>query len=700
MSLGNFFCPQSLALIGASREKGKVGHVILENLIKSGFKGKLFPVNPKADKICDIKCYSSVLDIPLDFEMAVLAIPAKYVCPVLEDCSKKNVKWSIIISAGFKETGTEGAKRESQLIDIAKKNGIRILGPNCLGVINTACSMNASFSGGMPPAGDISFLSQSGALGTSILDWAKTNKVGFSKFVSLGNKSDISENDLIGKLGDEEDTRVIIAYLEGVKNGREFIKISSVVSRKKPIIVVKSGNTDAGARAVSSHTGTLAGSASAYESAFKQSGIVRADTIRDFFNYAIAFSYQPLPKGKKVAIITNAGGPGIMATDACERSNIMLANLEKETIEKLKGFLPEEANFYNPVDVLGDALADRYKKTLEVIIKDKNVDAVIVLLTPQAMTQNLETAKAIAEVTESREDKIPVLTSFIGGNEIKRAAEFLAEKRIPNFNIPEEAVSTLKVMADYADWKSGKSFKIENFDVNKEKVKKIFNMCRLEDRLELGEIEARGVLEAYGIRLPRAELAADKNEVKEIGNRIGYPLVLKIVSPDILHKTDVGGVKVNINTEEELEKSYDDIFFNALKYMPDADIRGVLVQEYIKDKKEIIIGVSEDSQFGHVIMFGMGGIYVETLKDVSFRIPPLSRQAADEMIREIKTIKILEGTRGENPSDINSIIEVILKVSQLVTDFPEIMEMDINPLFVKKKGKGSMAGDSRIRIGG
>jgi len=700
LSLGNIFCPQSIALIGASREEGKVGHVILENLIESGFKGKLFPVNPKADKICDIKCYPSVLDIPIDFEMAILAIPAKYVCPVLKDCSKKHIKWSIVISAGFKEIGVEGVRRERQLIDIARNNGIRILGPNCLGIIDTTCPMNASFSSNTPPRGNIGFLSQSGALGTSVLDWAKTNNIGFSKFVSLGNKSDISENDLISELENEEDTKVITAYLEGVKDGREFIKISSRVSRKKPIIVIKSGNTDAGARAVSSHTGTLAGSARAYESAFKQSGIVRADTIRDFFNYAVAFSYQTLPKGKKVAIITNAGGPGIMATDACERNNIMMATLEKETIEKLKDFLPGEANFYNPIDVLGDALADRYRKTLEVVVKDNNVDAVIVLLTPQAMTQNLETAKAVAEVIESQENKILVLTSFIGGAEIKKAAEFLAERSIPNFDIPEEAVNTLKVMMDYMDWRSRKSFNIENFNVDKEKVKEIFDMCRLEDRLELGEMEAREVLKAYGIKLPEAELARDKGEAKEIGKRIGYPLVLKIVSPNILHKTDVGGVIVSISNEKELEESYDDIFFNILKYMPDADVRGVLVQEFIEDKKETIIGVSEDTQFGHIIMFGLGGIYVETLKDVSFRIAPVSRQSAGEMIREIKTIKILEGTRGENPSDINSIIEIILKVSQLVTDFPEIMEMDINPLFVKKKGKGSIAGDARIRIGG
>ncbi|MDP3011258.1 MAG: acetate--CoA ligase [Candidatus Hydromicrobium sp.] len=700
MSLRNFFCPDSVAVIGASREEEKVGHIILDNIINSGYKGKLFPVNPKADEIHGIKCYPSVLNVPGDIDLAIIVIPAQFVLQVLEECSKKNTKWSIIISAGFKETGIEGAKRERQLIEKAKDYGIRILGPNCLGIIDTKCPINATFSPNMPPMGKIGFISQSGALGTAILDWAKTNKIGFSKFVSLGNKADISENDLFDDWENEKDTEVITAYLEGVKYGREFIRISSKVSKKKPIIVIKSGNTDAGARAVSSHTGTLAGSAKAYEAAFKQAGIIRANTIRDLFNYAKAFSYQPLPKGKKVAIITNAGGPGIMATDECEKSDILLASLEKETIDGLKEFLPEAANFYNPIDILGDALADRYKKTLEVVIKDNNVNAIVILLTPQAMTQPLKTARAIVEVIENSGKSITVLTSFMGGSEVEKAVKFLAEKNIPNFDIPEEAIDTLKVMMEHTDWKSRRSFPIEDFNVDKGRVKKIFYQCQSEGRLELGEMEAREILEAYDIRMPKAELACDIDEAKEIAGRIGYPLVLKIVSPNILHKTDVGGVKIGIDNEKELEENYNQILFSVSKYMPDANIRGILVQEFIKDKKETIIGMSEDPQFGPMIMFGLGGIYVEALKDVSFRIAPLSRQVAREMVEEIKTIKLLKGIRGEDPSDIDSIIEIILRVSQLVTDFPEIIEMDINPLFVKKQGEGSIAGDVRIRIGG
>jgi acetyltransferase len=689
-----------VAVIGAAREEGKVGRTIFDNIIGSGYKGKVFPVNPKATDINGHKCYSSILDIEQDISLAVIVIPARLISKILEECSVKSIKYAIIISAGFKETGVKGAKREKRLIEKAKNYGIRILGPNCLGMIDAACPINASFSANMPSKGKISFISQSGALLTSVLDWAKASKTGFSKVISLGNKADISENDLFETWEDDPNTDVITAYLEGITKGREFIRISSKVTKKKPIIVIKSGNTDAGARAVSSHTGTLAGSTKAYDAAFKQSGIIRADTIKELFDYARAFSYQPLPKGKKVAIITNAGGPGIMATDACENNGIQLASFSTETIDKLNSFLPEAANVYNPVDVLGDALSGRYKKALEVVMQDKDVDAVVVLLTPQAMTEDLETARAIFDVMDKSQKQIPVTTSFMGGDEVKKGINYLTKKNIPNFDIPESAVSTLKVMMDYNEWRVEKSHPIVEFNVDEEKVKSVFDRCRSEDRLELGELEAREILEAYKIPVPKAKVACDIKEAKKIAAGMGYPVVLKIVSPNILHKTDVGGIKVGIEDEKELEESYDDILFNVKRYMPDANISGILVQEMVKDKKETIIGISEDPQFGPMIMFGLGGIYVEVLKDVSFRIAPISEEIAKEMIGEIKTIKLLKGTRGEAPSDIESIVDVLLRMSQLVTDFPEIMEMDINPLFVKKRGEGSIAGDARIRIGG
>ncbi len=700
MSFKSFFYPDSIAVIGAARDKGKVGRTIFDNIIDSGYIGKVFPVNPKANDIDGQRCFSSILDINQDIQLAVIVIPAEYISEVLEECAEKGVEFVIIISAGFKETGVKGAKREKRLIEKAKYYDIRILGPNCLGMMNTGCPVNATFSANMPLRGKVSFISQSGALLTSVLDWAKASKIGFSKVVSLGNKADITENDLFEAWREDRDTDVITAYIEGITDGRDFIRISSKVSKEKPIIIIKSGNTDAGARAVSSHTGTLAGSNKAYDAAFKQAGIIRAKDIKELFNYSRAFSYQPLPGGRNIAIVTNAGGPGIMATDECENRGIRLASFTGETIEKLKGFLPGAANIYNPVDVLGDALSDRYKKTLEVVMADKNVDAVLVMLTPQAMTEDLETAKAIAEAIEKNGNKVPVMTSFIGINEVRKGVNYLTKKKIPNFEIPEDAIETLSVMMDYYEWKMEKVQPVVEFNVDEEKVKEVFDRCISEGRLELGELEARKILEAYEIPVPRAEVAEDIAEAKEEAKKIGYPVVLKIVSPNILHKTDVGGIKVDINDEEELEESFDQIMINVKKYMPEANISGILVQEMIGDKKETIIGISEDPQFGHVIMFGLGGIYVEVLKDVAFRIAPLNEKMAREMVSEIKTIKLLKGTRGEESSDIDSIIDVLLRMSQLVTDFPEIIEMDINPLFVKRKGEGSIAGDARIRIGG
>ena len=698
MSLEKFFCPDSVAIIGAAREEGKVGRTILDNIINFGYKGKVFPINPKADDINGIKCYKSILDVPQDVDLAVIVIPNKFISSVLEECGQKNVKAAIVISAGFKETGPEGAKLEEELVRVARKHGIRILGPNCLGMANYACKLNATFALENPSDGDIAFMSQSGALITAIMDWATTQEIPMSKYVSLGNKSDIAEKDLFEFWANDPSCKVISAYIEGVTDGRQFIDMASKVTRKKPIVVIKSGNTSEGAKAVSSHTGTLAGSSKAYECALKQAGIIRARTIRNLFDYATAFSYQPLPDGKNVAIITNAGGPGIMATDACEENQISLAKLDEKTVLKLKEFLPAAANFHNPIDVIGDALADRYKKTLEVIIEDKNVNAIIVLLTPQAMTQIIETAQAIVEVINNSKRKIPVIACFMGGKGVKPGIDYLIHHKVPCYDIPEGAVATLKVMIAQSEWLAKKEEKIKIFDVNKKIVKNIFDLARKEKRFELGESESRNILEAYNIRIPSAFTAKTIKEAKEFTKKIGYPVVLKIDSPDILHKTDFGGIKVGIKSDKELEDGFNEIINNVKSKKPDANIKGISIQEMITDKQETIIGINKDPQFGPMIMFGLGGIYVEILKDVSFRIAPITESDAREMIEEIKTIKLLKGARGAKPSDINSIVETLLKVSQLVTDFPEIVEMDINPLFVKAEGLGSIAGDVRIRI--
>ena len=698
MGFADFFCPKSVAVIGAAREKSKVGHTIVDNILNSGYKGRIYLVNPNADEILGLKCYKSILDINYNIDLAIIVIPSRYILNTIDELAQKDTKFSIVISAGFKETGIEGAVLEKQLLEKAQKHNIRILGPNCLGMIDFNCPVNCSFSPNMPSKGSIGFISQSGALGTAVLDWAKTNNIGLSKFVSMGNKADIGEIDLFEDWLNDDKTNVITAYIEGVSNGKEFMRVTSRVTKHKPIIVIKSGNTDAGAKAVSSHTGTLAGSAQAYDAAFRQTGVIRAKTIKDLFNMATAFANQPLPEGDNVVIITNAGGPGIMASDACEENNIRLINIKHETIDELKTFLPSAANFYNPIDVLGDALADRYKKTFEVLLKDKDIHAIMVLLTPQAMTEELKTAEALVGALKSSKRKIPVLTSFMGGEEVKEGVDYLNRMGIPNFSIPEEAVAALKALIDQKNWIDKEKDRIQNFDVDKDYVKKAFEKARSEDKFEMGEMDARGILKAYGIKVPFAKVVKSIEEAKEVIKKTKYPVVLKIDSPDILHKSDVGGIKVGINDDQELEDSFQSILYSVHKWMPDARINGISVQEMVTDKKETIIGINKDSQFGHMIMFGLGGIYVEVLKDISFRIAPLSPADAKEMINEIKTIRLLRGVRGENPSDIDSIIDVILRISQLVTDFPEIIEMDINPLFVKEKGMGSIAGDVRIRI--
>jgi acetate---CoA ligase (ADP-forming) len=694
----DFFCPKSVAVIGASRDETKVGHTIVDNIINSCYKGKILLVNPNTDNIHGIKCYKSILDIKDDIDLAIMVIPNKFIMQSLDDCAKKNTRFSIIISAGFKETGREGAMLEKQVAEKANIYGIRLLGPNCLGMIDFNCPLNASFSPNMPDKGAIAFLSQSGALGTAVLDWAKTNGIGLSKFVSMGNKADISEIDLFEDWLTDSNTNVITAYVEGVTNGRQFMDVCSKVTKHKPVIIIKSGNTDAGAKAVSSHTGTLAGSSKAYEAAFKQTGVIRARTVKDLFNLATAFAHQPLPGGKNIAIITNAGGPGIMASDACEENGINLANIKPETVEELKKFLPSAGNFYNPIDVLGDALAQRYAKTFEVILKDSDVNAVLVLLTPQAMTQELETAKALAEALKKSGRKIPVVTSFMGGHEVKEGVDYLNSVGIPNFSIPEEAVQALKALIEQAEWINKKQDNLKVFNADKKYAAEIFKRNLSHDRHELGEMEAREILIAYDIRVPYAAVAKNIIDAEEIIRKTGFPVVMKIDSPDILHKSDVGGIKVGVENEVELDIAFQSIMSSVKKFMPDARINGISIQEMIQDKKEIIIGVNKDPQFGHMIMFGLGGIYVEVLKDVSFRIAPINESDAREMIEEIKAIKLLKGVRGESPSDIDSIVEVLLKISQLVTDFPDIIEMDINPLFVKQKGKGSIAGDVRIRI--
>lgn len=696
--LEHFFNPRSIAIVGASRTPGKVGHDILKNITHYGYEGSVYPINPGATEILGLKSYPSLPDVPDEIDLAVIVVPAKNVLDIIEHCGKKNIDSAIIITAGFRESGLEGSKLEDAIVNRARQLGIRFIGPNCLGLINTHSKINASFAAGMPNKGSIGFFSQSGALCLAILDRALPDEIGFSKFISMGNKADISDTEIMLALSEDDNTKVILGYIEGLNDGRKFIEVASRVSKKKPVVILKSGITSSGAKAASSHTGALAGREAAFDSAFKQSGVIRAHTINELFNYALAFANQPLPEGPNIAIITNSGGPGILAADACDKSDLQLVTLHKETVEKLRTFLPPVASFYNPVDILGDAGADRYEKALQAVLEDEKIHGVIVLLTPTAVVDVEATAKAVVNIA-NLSDK-PILASFIGKKSIESGSKLMMKFGVPNYGYPEDAVASFNAMYRFQVAVNRPGKKYHRTEGLKEKVIQIFDKARQENRDQLTESEIHEVLKTYGFSQPRSLFARTSDEAVAAAKGIGYPVVMKIMSPQISHKSDMGGIKINLNSKKEVENAFFDITTRIKHVMPTAQIYGVIIQEMISGGKEVIVGISDDPQFGHMVMFGMGGIYVEVLKDISFRIVPLSKEDVHEMVREIKTFPLLRGVRGEAEADIDAIEKSLLAMSQLAADFPQIIEADINPLLVRKRGEGVVAIDARFTIGG
>jgi acetyltransferase len=670
---------------------------VLENLVKGGYLHdgrQVYPINPGADSILDLKAFPSVLDVPDEIELAVIVIPYPYVPAALRECGQKDIPAVIVISAGFREAGMEGAERERELLEIAREFDIRLVGPNCLGVIDTVTPLNASFSAGMPPGGPMAFMSQSGALGTAILDWALAGRLGLSKFVSLGNKADVNETDLLQAWKDDPDSHVILCYIEGLPDGEAFIDVARKVSKIKPIVAIKSGTTQSGARAVSSHTGSLAGSEQAYQAAFRQAGVLRAGSLQDLFDYALGFGYLPPLSSDRVAIVTNAGGPGILATDALERAGLRLARLEAETVRSLESQLPDAASASNPVDVLGDARADRYRFALDLVLADPQVDAIIVILTPQAMTEIVETAQVVVEIAEQAE--IPVLACFMGEAQVQAGTKILQAHRVPNFAFPERAALVLEGMSAYRAFAARPEPQYEQFEVDRAAVRQTLDQTLAEGRVTIGDAEARSILTAYGLRIPESELAASADEAVEVASRIGYPVVLKVASPDILHKTDVGGVKVGLENADDVRDAFDLITYRAQRYLPDARLWGCLVQKMVPAGLEVLIGMNRDPQFGPLVTFGLGGIYVETLKDVAFRLAPFSRVEAQQMLTEIRTRALLDGVRGRPPVDKQVVVDALLRIGQLVRDFPEIAELDINPFIVYEEGQGGIAIDMRL----
>jgi acetyltransferase len=702
--LAPFFDPASVAVIGASTQPAKLGYAVVKNLIDCGYaqRGAVHPVNPTAAEILGLRAYPSVLDIPGAVDLAVIVIPYPQVPAALRQCGQKGIPAVVVISAGFREAGSEGLERELELIDIARQYHIRLIGPNCLGVIDTHTPLNASFAAGAPPAGPMAFMSQSGALGTAVLDIALAGKLGLSKFVSLGNKADVSEIDLLTAWADDPETRVILIYNEGMPKGQEFIQAARQVTRKKPVVAIKSGVTQSGSRAVSSHTGSLAGSEQAYIAAFRQAGVLRAESMEALFDMALALGYQPPlhgdPSGNsRIAIVTNAGGPGILATDALERHGLALARFEPPTIEALEQYLPDAASAANPVDVLGDARSDRYRFAIETVAADPNVDGILAILTPQAMTDIEATAQAVANLKIGK----PILACFMGEARMQTGVAILTAHGIPNYPFPERAARAFRAMADDRQIKALPDPEFATFNVAGEVAREVIDRVISEGRLSIGDAEAREIMTAYGLRIPRSKIAETPEAAAEIAAQIGYPVVLKIASPDILHKTDVGGVKVGLRSASDVRDAFELMVYRAQRYVPGARVWGCLVQEMAAPGGlEVLVGMNRDPQFGPLVTFGLGGIYVETLKDVTFRLAPFSRQEAEAMLSEIRAHALLDGVRGQPPADKDAIIDALLRVNQLVQDFPQIAELDINPLIVYPQGQGAIAIDMRLVLTG
>lgn len=697
MNFESFFNPKSVAIVGASRRKGKVGYEVLANMIGAGYEGKIFPVNPQADTIEGLKCYPDLQSIGQVPELVVIIVPAKIVPAIIQQCAKIGVKSVIIITAGFKEVGEKGRQLEEQIIRIARQAGIKVIGPNCLGVIAPANKLNASFAGDMPAEGITGYISQSGALLAAVLDMANAKGIGFSKLVSVGNKADVDELDVIRALGEDPDTKVIAGYLESITNGNAFVSQAEAISAEKPILLMKPGGTEAGAKAAASHTGSLAGDDTAYECVFERAGIIRCDSLKSQVDYIQAFANQPLPVGTKIAVISNAGGAGIMAADAIERQGLTFAKLSSDTIAKLAASLPPAASLHNPVDVLCDAVAERYEFALSAVLDDPNVDIALVLLTPQAMTEPAATAKAVVKIASQKSGKL-ILACFLGASKMEEGTRILRGGKIPCYDSPETAVTTIKVMTDYVRWRARPKRIVELFRVNRRKAETTIEKHLRQGTYQIGEVGSKDILEAYGFTIPKAYVATTPEQAANIAQQLGFPVVLKIWSTHIVHKTDVGGVKLGLESPEEVMDAFDLLMYRVSKKLPDANVLGVLVQEMVKKGIEVILGMKRDPHFGPLMMFGMGGTMVEVLKDVSFYLAPLTAEEARQMLVSTKTYQMLKGVRGHKGVDIEIIAKALQRLSQLATEFPQIQEVDINPYIVGPKGITPIAVDARISL--
>jgi len=687
--------PKGIAIIGASDTPGKIGHTVVKNLIEGGYEDGIYPVNPKADEILGLKVYKSVLDIPGRVDAAAITVPAKFVFNVVKECGEKGVKGLIIITSGFGEVGD--SKLEQDIVDLARQYGMRVLGPNVVGTLSNSDKLNASFAPFLPLKGSASLVSQSGALLIAMDAITYTRRIGFDKLISIGNMSDLNFADMISYLDTDDNTKCITLYIEGLQDGRRFIDESKKAS--KPIVVLKAGDSEHGAAAAASHTGSLAGASKVYTAAFNQAGAIQATDLNDLFDCTLALSLQPPMKGENLLIITNGGGVGVLATDSAELAGVPLKFAPKDVQEELKLHMPAFGSAKNPVDLTGMAGNDWYHDTVNFAFGHNWVDALVVLYCETAMTNPMEIAKSIYKaVTETGIKDKPITVSFVGGERCEEAMQWLVEHNIPAYNAPDLAVKGMGTLRDYARLQEVKSDKpYENKEANTKAARDTIAAVRSDGRTSLTEIESKRIFSAYGLPVVSTKLATSEEQAVNLAEANGYPVVLKIVSPDILHKSDAGGVKVNIQDEASARQAYQEILKNAKAYKADADIHGIAVQHMAPWATEIIIGSINDPTFGPTVMFGLGGIFVEVLKDVTFRVAPIAEAEAAAMLDEIRSAPILDGVRGETARDKKALADVLAKYAFMVADLAdEVKESDANPVLVYDKGDGVMVVDARI----
>jgi acetyl coenzyme A synthetase (ADP forming)-like protein len=693
-TLGHFFNPRSVAIIGASRDSHKLGYGVVRNLRDYHYRGEIYPVNPHAREVLGYPCYPSISETPKPVDLAVVVVPAEYVITTIAECGAAGVPAAIVVSGGFSEAGPQGEARERELQQVAAEYNIRLLGPNCIGTIDTHTPVNTTFVVGMPRTGDIAFVSQSGAVVAAVIDWARGAGVGFSRMVSLGNGADVDETELLAEMAGDPQSRVITGYLEGVADGRAFLDVATQAARKKPLVMLKVGRGEGGARAVASHTGALAGSAEAYDAAFRKAGILRANSLEELFDWARALAWQPLPKGNRVAVLTNAGGPGILAVDALEAAGLALAPLTETTHQYLASRCPPYASVRNPVDILAGSGPGTYARALDALLADETVDAAVVIQAPQDWFYPTSLAEVVGEVAAG--SRKPVLACIMGLASTADALNILHRRRVPNYAFPERVASTLAAMLARQRWLASPPEPVGGpFAVDSEAARTAIAGARAGGERVLDGSATASLLRAYGIPLPADSLATTATEAAALADGIGYPVVLKVVSPHITHKSDVGGVVPGLQNAEAVRQGFDRLMAAVQGHQPHARVLGVMVQKMVPAGQEVILGWKRDPQFGPLLLAGSGGTEVELVRDVAVEIAPLTRGEAERMLAATLAGRRLDGWRGSPPADRQAVIDVLLRLSQMALDLPSIAELEINPLRVFSAGHGAVAVDAR-----